>query len=431
MHRRLTPYSVGLCVWLFFLPLASRAEHVFIADQDGLHQFNEAWQEVGMLDLEFFAGWLAYDGQDSLYLAGGNKIGGYQIGRYDLWSRELSLYATVERQVNSIAADPSGLVFAAVDQGGLICVGPDGNVAEARIYANRVHAVGNSEVLVSSGRGIHRYRCDTSLGQLKEVDFLEIRGFHWIADLDSQGTYYEHTVLKPEGRHLIRPIDDSGNELPGKVFTVEGIFGGMHFNRQDELYYVDIFSGALNRAAWEADDGSTGSQERVIGGLRPSLDFAFVPSLSERLDFDDSGHFDLDDVNVFYDAVDHGTENRWLDLDRNARVDDEDLYLYVTQVIGSPPGDADLDHSFDVDDLMAAFTAGEYEDGMLRNSTWGTGDWTGDREFMTDDLVAALQAGGYTERAAPAAPLVPEPSTAALAAWISLLLLGYFRRSHF
>ena len=63
----------------------------------------------------------------------------------------------------------------------------------------------------------------------------------------------------------------------------------------------------------------------------------------------------------------------------------------------SPPriGDTNLDGRFDIDDLLAAFVAGEYQDKISGNSTWREGDWDGDGDFTSLDLVAAFSAGGF------------------------------------
>ena len=62
-----------------------------------------------------------------------------------------------------------------------------------------------------------------------------------------------------------------------------------------------------------------------------------------------------------------------------------------------PPvlGDANNDGVFDSADLVEAFLAGEYEDGIEDNSTFAEGDWNGDGDFDSADLVAALQTGLY------------------------------------
>jgi hypothetical protein len=65
-------------------------------------------------------------------------------------------------------------------------------------------------------------------------------------------------------------------------------------------------------------------------------------------------------------------------------------------------GDLDGDGLFTSSDLVLVFQAGEYEDGIRRNSTFQTGDWNGDGEFDSADLVFAFQAGHYSTGANPA-----------------------------
>ena len=58
-------------------------------------------------------------------------------------------------------------------------------------------------------------------------------------------------------------------------------------------------------------------------------------------------------------------------------------------------GDANRDGVFNSADLVGIFQAGEYEDGVPKNSTWEEGDWDGDGDFTSGDLVLAFQAGRY------------------------------------
>ena len=74
------------------------------------------------------------------------------------------------------------------------------------------------------------------------------------------------------------------------------------------------------------------------------------------------------------------------------------------------------------------FSAGEYEDGVAGNSTWGTGDWNADLEFGSGDLVAAFTDGGYEAGPRRAMTAVPEPSSCILLALGMLLMLKRRRR---
>lgn len=62
---------------------------------------------------------------------------------------------------------------------------------------------------------------------------------------------------------------------------------------------------------------------------------------------------------------------------------------------GPIPGDSNGDGVFDSGDLVAVFSAGEYEDDILGNSTFEEGDWNGDGDFDSTDLVFVFTAGNY------------------------------------
>lgn len=80
-------------------------------------------------------------------------------------------------------------------------------------------------------------------------------------------------------------------------------------------------------------------------------------------------------------------------------------------------GDSNLDGRFNSRDIITAFRAGEYEDGIFRNSTFIEGDWNADQEFDSADFIAVFKALTYEQ---PAVAVVPEPSA------MILLLLGMF-----
>ncbi len=61
------------------------------------------------------------------------------------------------------------------------------------------------------------------------------------------------------------------------------------------------------------------------------------------------------------------------------------------------PGDSNHDGQFNAADLTAALQAGEYEDGVAKNSTFEEGDWDGDGDFTTLDIIYVFQSGFYQE----------------------------------
>ncbi len=99
----------------------------------------------------------------------------------------------------------------------------------------------------------------------------------------------------------------------------------------------------------------------------------------------------------------------------------EELIRYTV----AGPGDANLDGLFNRGDLVGVLAAGEYEDGILGNSGWGTGDWDADLEFTSGDLILALQNGGYELGSGEPTASVPQPSGYRLVA-IGMSLV-YFR----
>jgi len=75
---------------------------------------------------------------------------------------------------------------------------------------------------------------------------------------------------------------------------------------------------------------------------------------------------------------------------------------------------------FNSTDLVAVFSAGQYEDTIEDNSTWATGDWNADGDFDSGDLVLAFTDGGYEQGPRPAA--VPEPTGLMLIVGAAILI---------
>ncbi|MCP4192839.1 MAG: sugar-binding protein [Pirellulaceae bacterium] len=96
--------------------------------------------------------------------------------------------------------------------------------------------------------------------------------------------------------------------------------------------------------------------------------------------------------------------------DPQARLD------YIHNEMNTWVGDSNCDGVFNSSDFVSVFTAGEYEDAVVGNSTWVSGDWNGDKEFNSSDFVFAFTDGGYEQGKRPAAA-VPEPSSSLLMLW--------------
>ena len=131
-------------------------------------------------------------------------------------------------------------------------------------------------------------------------------------------------------------------------------------------------------------------------------------------DFSGNGTLDAADIDLLTSQVPTGEYLIVFDLNADAVVDAADRDFWVRDLKHTFFGDANLDGEFSTTDLVAVFTAGEYEDSIDGSSGWATGDWNGDGDFSTADLVLAFQEGGYEQGPRTAANPVPEPGNLVL-----------------
>ncbi|MCA9216345.1 MAG: dockerin type I repeat-containing protein, partial [Planctomycetales bacterium] len=92
-------------------------------------------------------------------------------------------------------------------------------------------------------------------------------------------------------------------------------------------------------------------------------------------DLDGNGTVDAMDIDLLSSYVQRGTTSDEYDLNSDGDVDELDRQLLVTTLANAVFGDSNLDGQFNSSDLVTVFAAGEYEDGIARNSTWAEGDW--------------------------------------------------------
>ena len=81
------------------------------------------------------------------------------------------------------------------------------------------------------------------------------------------------------------------------------------------------------------------------------------------------------------------------DLTNDNLVNFGDLVFWVKDpsICNSWIGDSNLDGEFNSADFVGVFQAAEYEDDIVGNSTWATGDWDGNKEFETTDFGHGIQ----------------------------------------
>ena len=146
----------------------------------------------------------------------------------------------------------------------------------------------------------------------------------------------------------------------------------------------------------------------------------------ENGDTDLNGMIDVDDLDLLSQAVLAGTVEPRFDLNNDNLVNETDREVWVEEIKNTWFGDSNLDGQFNSGDFVTVFTAGEYEDTIDNNSTWGTGDWNGDSEFNSGDFVLAFSKGGYEMGARTAVAAVPEPQSLAI---VGLVLTFFSLRS--
>ncbi len=230
----------------------------------------------------------------------------------------------------------------------------------------------------------------------------------------------ENTSLAPGGFVVVTDDVVSFAQTYGTAVGLAGEYTGQLNNGGEELVlqFAAPLDTAILRFSYEPDwypstDGGGASLAIRDAGIdfrkwgeRTSW-LAAAPSPGRATgdalpgDLDGDGTVGISDVDLLCQAIRTGQTE--YDLNGDQQVDQADLDFLIQSILGTSAGDADLDGIFDSSDLVQVFVTGEYEDGIVGNSTWAEGDWTCDGEFDSSDLVAAFQAGRYTAAATPAA----------------------------
>ena len=215
------------------------------------------------------------------------------------------------------------------------------------------------------------------------------------------------------------------------VFIVGGLRGGLS-NSQDKILLLRAATSLVqedevvydDQTPWSPDaDGTGASLNRVeldSHGNDPSSWTALPPTPGSNVelnrgDFNNDGVVDADDIELLNAQIRLPTLDDTFDITSDGVVDHNDRDKLVVDILGTNYGDANLDGAFDSRDIVAVFSAGEYEDGISGNSTWAEGDWNGDGEFGTRDWVLAFMSGEYISPMAGSAALLAADVIAALA----------------
>ena len=140
------------------------------------------------------------------------------------------------------------------------------------------------------------------------------------------------------------------------------------------------------------------------------------PPGSEIGEFTGDQTVDVDDINRLCEEINSPRQSLAFDLNNDNQVDRGDLDTLVHDILKTSYGDANLDGTFDSEDIVNVFIEGRYLVPSRVPTTWEQGDWNCDGSFDPTDFVDAFIDGGYVgappARSADALPVVSEVGAA-------------------
>lgn len=158
----------------------------------------------------------------------------------------------------------------------------------------------------------------------------------------------------------------------------------------------------------------------LVGG-RQTVRLTSLIDLCPLGDFDETGDRSLADIDLLTAEVAAATNNELFDMTGDGQVDTMDVGEFLA-LVGSFPGDADLDGEVQFSDFNALAT------NFGQPGVWSQGDFDGTGLVGFLDFVLLANNFGKTANQAAA---VPEPSTLALTCLATIALGGVARRRRY
>jgi hypothetical protein len=236
---------------------------------------------------------------------------------------------------------------------------------------------------------------------------------------------FPQATLLDAGQYLV--ITDRLTAFAQKYGTqvpLAGEYGGRLNNGGEEivLQFADPLDTAILRfdydPLWAVASAGGGASLNVVdeqANFRRWADasswYAAVPSpgtassQTQLGDLNGDNRIDATDIDLLCQAIREGTHA--FDLNGDRLTTSEDFEFLIRQVLGTTPGDANLDGVFNSRDFVLVFTAGKYEQLEPNGAGWAEGDWNCDGQFTSRDLVVAFQAGGYVAAAQDGLSAIP------------------------
>ena len=267
--------------------------------------------------------------------------------------------------------------------------GADGFATSVAVSGNLV-AVGADNVDEKRGAV---YLFDKTTGELLEK----------VQAPDGEADHEFGKTLAMEGATMLVGAPDIGS-----VYMFDTVSG--HLIRQwkepvEGMELGDAIAMSGNRAVFAAPgDFSEYEEEELPTGAV----YVYDIDRADLADVNGDGSVTAEDLDAISAAVREGVSDEATDINGDGNVDLTDRLVWIEALNHTYLGDSNLDGEFSSSDLVAIFTAAEYEDDVDGNSTWAEGDWNGDGDFNTTDLVAAFSSAGF-EQGPRTVTSVPEP----------------------
>ncbi len=195
-------------------------------------------------------------------------------------------------------------------------------------------------------------------------------------------------------------LNNTGQNIDLKFARLPDAFLSVSYQ---DTWYPNTDGGGFSLVL--IDPMSDPSTWNSAAAWRPSLRTNGSPGAADIDDPDvnDDNVVNLADIESICSSLRAG-DSRY-DFTQDGRVQPNDLWWVVQNVLKTGPGDANLDGRFDSDDLVRVFQAGNYESGLADSARWSTGDWNCDGRFTSSDLVLSFQSTPYAEDSLPSPAL--------------------------
>lgn len=173
--------------------------------------------------------------------------------------------------------------------------------------------------------------------------------------------------------------------------------------------------GRNNSMRYSGDMDEPAIWNRVLSAaeIQAQYEAAFVAG-GLTGDFDGDSDVDADDIDLLTAAIRSGSTDAQYDLDGSNAVDAGDLDSMVGTILGSVPGDANLDLMVDLIDLSALASS------FNQTAGWAAGN------FNTDTVVDLIDLSLLATNFGVDAPVVPAPASASM---MGLAAASLLRRS--